>query len=161
MIGIISSHALLIKYTKATYIAIDLRIKAMSQAITKILYEFNDSAVPPPYHRSYRITVTLDQCHLMIHAYGEIILEKFCTIELDVFEKLAKDALALPIQTLPKAGDSPVSIGGSSRLITLYSGNEVIFRGTDGADPKSHRLVSFAQELMSLCPDFPKDLVSN
>jgi hypothetical protein len=133
----------------------------MSQAITKILYEYNDAAVPPPYHRSYKITVTPNRCHLMVHAYGKIILDKQCTIERAIWERLVKDASTLPIQALPKAADPQDSTGGSSRFITLYSEDQVVLKGTAlpdevGDEPDSP--AAFAHRLMSLCPDFPSGL---
>lgn len=135
----------------------------MSRNVTKILYEYNDAAIPPPYHRSYKITVTPSHCYIVVHTYGEIILEKHCIIEPDIWEKLAKDALELPAQSLTQTDDPPDSVGGSSRLITLYSGDRVIFKATvlQEACEESARLASFAHILTSLCPDFAEDSTSH
>lgn len=38
-------------------------------------FEFTDSSVPPPFHRSYEIVVTADTVHVVIDSYGDILVD--------------------------------------------------------------------------------------
>jgi hypothetical protein len=39
----------------------------------EIVYRFGDSSVPPEYHRSYTLTVTKNELHVVVDSYGDII----------------------------------------------------------------------------------------
>lgn len=60
----------------------------MSQTINSqvFVYEFQDSSVPPPYHRSYSIKVTATTVELTIDSYGEVLLNDTTTIDQSTFD---------------------------------------------------------------------------
>lgn len=41
-----------------------------------VTYEFRDSSVPPPYHRSYVLTFTEEQARIVVDSYGEILADQ-------------------------------------------------------------------------------------
>jgi hypothetical protein len=44
--------------------------------IKKITYRFEDSSVPPEYHRSYTITLTPERVNIVVDSYGDFIAQK-------------------------------------------------------------------------------------
>ena len=46
-----------------------------------ITYRYGDSSVPPEYHRSYELTVTIDQVRIVVDSYGDVLADE--TFELD------------------------------------------------------------------------------
>jgi len=41
-----------------------------------VTYEFHDSSVPPPFHRSVTLTVTKDSSHIVIDSYGDVLADR-------------------------------------------------------------------------------------
>lgn len=41
-----------------------------------VTYEFRDSSVPPPYHRSFVLTFTDQQARIVVDSYGEILADQ-------------------------------------------------------------------------------------
>ena len=48
---------------------------------TVVTYQFQDSSVPPRYHRSYTLTFDRQQAHIVVDSYGEILADQ--TVEMD------------------------------------------------------------------------------
>ena len=49
--------------------------KLSKNKITKIVYSYGDSSVPPKYHRSYTITATKDGIRIVVDSYGNILAD--------------------------------------------------------------------------------------
>jgi len=48
---------------------------------TMVTYRFQDSSVPPRYHRSYTLTFDRKQAHIVVDSYGDILADQ--TVEMD------------------------------------------------------------------------------
>jgi len=48
---------------------------------TMVTYRFQDSSVPPRYHRSYTLTFDRQQAHIVVDSYGDILADQ--TVEMD------------------------------------------------------------------------------
>jgi len=47
---------------------------------TRVVVAFDDSSVPPQYHRSYRITVRDRKAHVVVDSYGTVLHDETVTI---------------------------------------------------------------------------------
>jgi|CXWK01.1.fsa_nt_gi hypothetical protein len=45
----------------------------LDPATTEVVLHFHDSSVPPPYHRSYVLTVSDGQVHAVVDSYGDVL----------------------------------------------------------------------------------------
>ena len=41
-----------------------------------VTYEFHDSSVPPPFHRSFVLTFTRDRARIIVDSYGDILADR-------------------------------------------------------------------------------------
>ena len=41
-----------------------------------VTYEFHDSSVPPPFHRSFVLTFTRDRARIIVDSYGDILADQ-------------------------------------------------------------------------------------
>jgi len=132
----------------------------MDKKITKVIYAFNDASVPPQYHQSYTITVTKDQAHIIIDSYGDILAEK--TIELPEHKlvELAKYIKLCHIREKESNDNLEPCTGGTSKSLTIYSGENTILSGTidQCGGLTSGNLYgdtdSFAEKMKGLFPEF-------
>ncbi|MDP1877702.1 MAG: hypothetical protein Q8M17_09115 [Actinomycetota bacterium] len=77
-----------------------------------VTYAFHDSSVPPPYHRSYVLTVTQDEARIVIDSYGDVLADETAPTPPEVWEQLAA---SLPtVQGLVVASADPGCTGGTS-----------------------------------------------
>lgn len=90
----------------------------------KVRYQFNDSSVPPAYHRSFELTVTADQARLIVDSYGDILAER---------EVQAVDAAwATLVETYPQlqsvlaVDPEQGCVGGTSRSLTITQGDKIL-----------------------------------
>ncbi len=95
--------------------------KQMKKKIEKLIsfsYSFGDSSVPPPYHRSYTISVEGDTVNLQVDSYGDILADKNYPIPENGLQQI-KDLLLkhkITSQTR-KANDG--CTGGTSKSIAF------------------------------------------
>lgn len=41
-----------------------------------VTYHFQDSSVPPPYHRSYTLNFDRNQVHIVVDSYGDVLADR-------------------------------------------------------------------------------------
>lgn len=98
------------------------------QIVDQIIYEFQDSSVPPQYHRSYQLAFTPEKVVVSIDSYGDILLEKELDFTQDQFNKLLDKLAEYEIKNKEKNEDQGCT-GGTGEGIKLYKGVEEIFNG--------------------------------
>ncbi len=129
--------------------------------ITEIAYYFRDAPVPPVYHRSYSITVTLDRVNIVVDSYGDLLTEEGYTISSEQFETVLHSLSRNKI-TNSALGENKGCTGGTCETISYSDGEKAIFTGTVyhcggedfgdlGGDVKS-----FADDVRRLVPDLEK-----
>ena len=96
--------------------------------ITRIVYRFQDSSVPPEFHRSYTITVNPKSLEFVVDSYGKIIKDTTVSIN-DAKWSNAKKAFGAHNIRLKNETDSKGCTGGKTRSLTLDSGDKEIFKG--------------------------------
>ena len=96
--------------------------------ISKLIYHFQDSSVPPEYHRSYTIEITDKSSSCVIDSYGEIISSKQ-TVEqpalLTSFEKIIADNKSTHCGKTLSNGKG--CTGGTGESISITKNDKIIF----------------------------------
>lgn len=90
-------------------------------------YEFTDSSVPPPFHRSYTIDVDKDTVHLTVDSYGDTLAQKEYPMPENGFELIANAFLKHKINKRFKEKKSKGCTGGTTRAISWRTKNNDFF----------------------------------
>lgn len=53
-----------------------------------ITYEFHDSSVPPPYHRSFVLTVSQASARIVVDSYGDVLADESARVPLATWDAL-------------------------------------------------------------------------
>lgn len=91
-------------------------------AIHTIVYRFGDSSVPPPYHRSYTITVTPTHVHTVVDSYGDTVAEGESSMSEAGFARLLAVVEAAKLHNCQLPEDNKGCTGGTSEKIS-WSGD--------------------------------------
>lgn len=89
-------------------------------------YQYHDATKPPPYHRSYTISVKEDMVRLEINSYEDVLLKDSVLITKEQFLHFADAVTALHIRAVEEKKEDDCT-GGSSEHLDLYTGtpNEI------------------------------------
>jgi|GEM_PF-5587268 len=94
-------------------------------SITKVIYRFSDSSVPPKFHRSYKIAVTKNTIIAIVDVYGDVIADKeYAFDEIRFKELLAKT------DGLPESGGKLMkgASGTMGYTVMLFEGNKDVYK---------------------------------
>jgi hypothetical protein len=97
---------------------------------SKIIYHFGDSSVPPEYHRSYTITITKSNAHLVVDSYGNIVNEATVDVDEKEFSQLLETIQESKIGNRKTAKNIECTGGGTSETLQIYEGETVVFNGS-------------------------------
>ena len=89
-----------------------------------IVYNFFDSSVPPPSHRSVELTVSGTEARLVIDSYGEVLADESRPTPPEVWNALVAGLPSLAAQTVVGAQEG--CVGGTGEAVRAWSGNQVI-----------------------------------
>lgn len=104
----------------------DRELPSMKRNITKIAYRFEDSSVPPEYHRSYTITIIREKATISVDSYGEIIIEKEVKIKEKDFTRIVSSLSENKINK-QSLGDNEGCVGGTGERLTYWDEKNEIF----------------------------------
>jgi hypothetical protein len=62
---------------------------ALGPAAT-VTYEFQDSSVPPPYHRSYGLTFDRSSARIVVDSYGDVLADRSAPMPEQVWEQVSR-----------------------------------------------------------------------
>jgi len=102
----------------------EIKTTELKMKISKIIYHFGDSSVPPRYHRSYTITATENELHVIVDSYGEIKAEKKVEISASQFDEISETLSNIESK---KLGENKGCTGGTSERITYFSSDQEEF----------------------------------
>ena len=54
-----------------------------------VTYEFHDSSVPPPYHRSYVLTFDSAGARIVVDSYGEVLADRTAPMTADAWNQVS------------------------------------------------------------------------
>ena len=135
-------------------------------AIQEITYHFGDASVPPEYHRSYTVKVTLYKIRIVVDSYGEILAEEGYEITNKQFNDVRNSLERYKIRNCTLGDDEGCS-GGTSERISYSDGENEIFSGSvyhcGGEDTGNlcGDITSFAYDVKNLVPNFDELFLSN
>ena len=89
-----------------------------------IVYDFYDSAVPPPYHRSLELTVDESQSRLVIDSYGDVLADESQPTPPEVWSALTDGLASLAALPIDEAQEG--CVGGTGERVRVTSGGQVI-----------------------------------
>lgn len=55
-----------------------------------VTYDFRDSSVPPPYHRSYRLSFDRASARIVVDSYGEVLADRTASMPEQVWTRLSE-----------------------------------------------------------------------
>ena len=132
----------------------------MSAKIKRIVYEFGDSSVPPPYHRSYTIDVIPSRIEVKVDSYGDILAVKIVEISATEFEKINQALTENDIKNCELKGRDGCTGGTSERISTYDADGKAVLEGSVyhcGGDDTGNLCGdtgAFADMLRNLIPNF-------
>lgn len=56
----------------------------------EVTFTFHDSSVPPPYHRSYTLTVTEETSRIVVDSYGDLLADETVATSPDAWQALGE-----------------------------------------------------------------------
>lgn len=128
-------------------------------SITRIEYRFGDSSVPPPYHRSYTISLTPDAIKVVVDSYGEVTAQQEKPVDQASFDLMVAALEKHGIGHRVAAKDELGCSGGTTESIAFWKGEEEAFSasvyhcGGDDFGELDGDSRGFAKDLKMLIPD--------
>jgi len=103
-------------------------------APTRIVFQFHDSSVPPPYHRSYTVTATPTEIRKVVDSYGDVISDTKAPLTADQYAAIVA-ALAThglgPKAAAPAASEPAAGCTGGT-------GHSLVLARADGTESRLH-----------------------
>lgn len=87
-------------------------------------YDFQDSSVPPQYHRSYVLTVTQTESQIVVDSYGEVLADQTVATSPEVWQRLGDGYPELAGLSLSPQADG--CTGGTSFALTVTQPTETL-----------------------------------
>jgi hypothetical protein len=121
----------------------------------EVTYEFHDSSVPPPYHRSYVLIFDRTSARIVVDSYGDILADRTAAIPDDVWVQVAQsypDVVGLDISQ-PEQGCT----GGTAFALTVAGAGtaDIVLHGSQCGGVNSaaaHQLAGWVAPVRSLFP---------
>ena len=106
----------------------------LDPASATVEYHYQDSSVPPEYHRSYTLTVTQGEADLVVDSYGDVLHDETAPIDEAAWEDL-----------LAAVSEDGLSGGGAADGCSGGTGRDL--RATDVDHPASDPAVAVSIEV--------------
>ena len=96
-----------------------------AEKVSKIIYYFHDSSVPPPYHRSYTITVEENSGKVEVDSYGDLIAKDDFKLTDGEFANLINEINSADISGCNPKKPEPCS-GATADSFEIYEGEKLV-----------------------------------
>jgi hypothetical protein len=87
--------------------------------LKQFTYEFTDSSLPPPFHRSYTIVAKEDSLVLTVDSYGKVLAKKEYPMPENGLEMIGKALLKHKINKRSKEKKEATCTGGTTEAISF------------------------------------------
>lgn len=130
--------------------------------ITKIVYHYGDSSVAPQYHRSYEITATPDELHIIVDSYGKILKDTVFVNTPKNFKILTDKIKDAGLKNKKNTEEEKGCTGGTTKSIEIYSEDNLkmsglnYFCGGESFGDLKGDINAFAQEIKKMIPNIEK-----
>ena len=95
---------------------------------TRVVLRFQDSSVPPEYHRSHTITVTRTSIEKVVDSYGKEIARASAPLDEAGFARVIELVRQHRLRPAPATDDGGCT-GGTGHRVEVTAGDEVLLRG--------------------------------
>ena len=131
--------------------------QATPAALSSVEYHFQDASVPPPYHRSVTIRVSLDSVDYVVDSYGDVVAEAHAPGSQATLDQAIAAYQAAGFALLPPSTE-PGCTGGTSHSVKVEQGSLIAFAGTLSDCGASQTgltgdMKGFAQAIKALAPE--------
>lgn len=89
-----------------------------------VSYVFLDSSVPPPYHRSYELTVRADESRIAVDSYGDVLAQERVATDPTVWSTLG--ATIEEVTSLSAQQPEEGCTGGTVTSLTVVREGDVL-----------------------------------
>ena len=91
-----------------------------------VVYAFHDSSVPPQYHRSVTLTVTVEEARIVVDSYGDVLADESAPTPSEVWQLLGD---GLPgMRALEVAPPGEGCVGGTGVELSVTTPDEELLR---------------------------------
>ena len=90
-----------------------------------VTYRFQDSSIPPQYHRSEELTVDRMTTRLVIDSYGDVLADESRPTPPEVWRELVADLES--IASLPVEASQEGCVGGTSTSVRATTAGQITF----------------------------------
>ncbi|PLX07756.1 MAG: hypothetical protein C0596_10050 [Marinilabiliales bacterium] len=97
---------------------------------TEVVYHFEDSSVPPKYHRSYTISINENSMNVVVDSYGDILADTTISISKDQYNDILDYAIECNLSNKTRVNKEDDCTGGTSKSLSIYIKDESIINGT-------------------------------
>jgi len=90
-----------------------------------VTYAFQDSSVPPPYHRSFVLTADRNEAHIVVDSYGTVLADRTAPMPPGIWTRLSQtfgDLSGIAVEE-PAQGCT----GGTGFTLTISAGESAEF----------------------------------
>ncbi len=124
-----------------------------SSAPDRIVYDFRDSSVPPPYHRSYTIEVSSETAKVNVRDYDKVLAEK----EVEMTEEKWKALVEMAGELKGKGGKYFSSASGTRGYsLKLMQGEEetyLVSWDSMKTDKVKEKVLALCEAVKNCIPD--------
>ena len=120
-----------------------------------VTYEFHDSSVPPPYHRSYVLTFDRSGARIVVDSYGDILADRTVPMAADAWARVAVSypevvgiEVTEPAQGCTGGTSFALTVAGAGAADLALRGSQCGGVNSDAAD----RLADWVAPVRSLFP---------
>jgi len=110
---------LIVSFSACKSILSKKKMEEKLKHLERFNYEFTDSSVPPPFHRSYTIAVDKDSVQLIVDSYGETLAQKEYPMPENGLEMIKTALLKHKINKAFKERKSKGCTGGTTEEISF------------------------------------------
>ena len=82
-----------------------------------VTYEFHDSSVPPPFHRSFVLTFDRTQARIVVDSYGSVLADRTASMSPEAWDRVAAGYPDVSALMVADPGDSCTGSTGFSTTI--------------------------------------------
>jgi hypothetical protein len=125
-----------------------------------IEYRYGDASVPPEFHRSYTLTITRTDVHVVVDSYGDVIVEATEPLPGEVWDDLVADVGDMAaLDAGNGAGGGDGCAGGTSRHLTVRDAGVVVVDLDaevcgDAGSRAGERIDDYVAPVTEVFPDF-------
>jgi hypothetical protein len=110
-------------------IACEDSITADVNKVSSIQYSFHDSSVAPEYHRSYDITVTPADVHVIVDSYGDKLADETYEVAAEQFNELIEIINAAELIS-GSLESEPGCTGGTSETLIINEVSQQVYKAS-------------------------------